>query len=156
MCAISRQNSANTELLLDKGADVNHRAADGANPICLAARYCNVLFTKSLLDRGARVNVTGDDDLTPLAEAAGANDVANIDLLLKAGAKINECGPLYKLTPLMNAAKFGGVDAVEELLHRGADPNLKSARGETAYDIAVRQGNSEVADILEPVTTDHE
>lgn len=46
---------------------------------------------------------------------------------------------------------FGRNNVVRQLLARGADKALTDARGLTAADLAVQQGNEEAAIILEQI-----
>ena len=50
--------------------------------------------------------------------------------------------------PLIHASFLGQVDRVQELLHRGANPNESGPRGETALHAAVRSGNGELVSLL--------
>ena len=52
-------------------------------------------------------------------------------------------------TLLMHAASVGNVYLVNHLLSMGADTTLTNRLGETAYDIAVKNGQQEVAFLLE-------
>ena len=47
------------------------------------------------------------------------------------------------------AAGHGHLDIVMKLIEFNADVNIELDSGETAYDIAVSAGNTEVADYLE-------
>lgn len=51
-------------------------------------------------------------------------------------------------TALIAAARQGRIDLVKFLLRRGADPNMTTYSGETAYDLACRYDHREVADLL--------
>ena len=51
--------------------------------------------------------------------------------------------------PLHFAAGHGHLDIVMKLIEFNADVNIELDSGETAYDIAVSAGNTEVADYLE-------
>lgn len=59
-------------------------------------------------------------------------------LITNCGADINNQDNLGKLTPLITAAQCGQVSVVKQLLKMGADPTLKSAKGNTALSIAER------------------
>ncbi len=51
-------------------------------------------------------------------------------------------------TPLMDAAKEGDVEAVKDLLHRGADVDAKSSKGKTALHYAAANGKVEAVNLL--------
>lgn len=52
------------------------------------------------------------------------------------------------VTPLMNAAKYGNMDAAKNLLKRGAKKDTKDNSGKTAKDYAVENKQSAIAMIL--------
>lgn len=60
--------------------------------------------------------------------------------------KINENGQ----TPLMMGAKNNAMDTVKLLLEHGADKSIKDNNGKTAYDLAVENGNMDIAELLKP------
>ena len=47
-------------------------------------------------------------------------------------------------TPLMEAAKTGNLEAVKDLLNRGADLEAKSEKGKTALHYAAANGNVDI------------
>ena len=52
-------------------------------------------------------------------------------------------------TPLHQAASWGRAGAVETLLHRGADPAIKTKAGKTALDLAIENGQKDCVEILQ-------
>ena len=51
-------------------------------------------------------------------------------------------------TPLMDAAKTGSLEAVKDLLNRGADLEAKSEKGKTALHYAAANGYVEIVSLL--------
>jgi uncharacterized protein len=51
-------------------------------------------------------------------------------------------------TPLMDAAKSGNVEAVKDLLNRGADLEAKSEKSKTALHYAAANGYVEIVNLL--------
>ena len=51
-------------------------------------------------------------------------------------------------TALMDAAKEGDVEAVKDLLHRGAEVDAKSSKGKTALHYAAANGRLDVVNLL--------
>ena len=51
-------------------------------------------------------------------------------------------------TPLHVASQFGHLEIVKFLIENGADPQLKSKSGLTAYGYAIEDGQSHVAEYL--------
>jgi ankyrin repeat protein len=72
--------------LLDEGADVNGRGADGTTPLSEAAFFGHAAVVKELLVRGADVNAVSTAG-TPLDIALGQNNAAVIELLKHYGGK---------------------------------------------------------------------
>ena len=65
---LAATDSAKTQLLLAKGANVNVRSEDGRTALHVAAMSGETAIVKRLLDAGASVNFNGGD--SPLALAA--------------------------------------------------------------------------------------
>ncbi len=61
-----------------------------------------------------------------------------IDLLLQYGAKIN-AQSMFGCTPLMDVHSYGHRDILQHLLHAGADPDVRDAKGYTMLHRAVIQ-----------------
>ena len=83
------RTTAISELLISRGADVNHLCGDGWTPLTVAASSGDVRLVERLLCAGADPDLAGANGWTPLhhAAASGAGDCA--DLLLIAGAEPN-------------------------------------------------------------------
>lgn len=93
-----------------------------------------VLFTLAFLCAGT-VAVPG-----PLTDAAKNGDTKQIAKLLEGGADVNEPG---FATPLLMAALFGHVEAVELLLANGADAEVSTSIG-TPLHAAAQRGHADV------------
>lgn len=88
----------------------------------------NLEMTNLLLAHGADVDVRDDDGRTALHMAAQFGALETLQRLLQAHADINAQDKLG-LTPLFVSAKDVETGCFEELLSRGADPNI-----EVGYD----------------------
>ena len=73
--------------MLDRGAYVNIRDADGRTPLTEAAWENQVETVKLLLESGANPNAKKNDGTTPLTIATGRGHKEIAELLKKAGAK---------------------------------------------------------------------
>lgn len=94
---------------------------------------------------GAKINARSNSG-NPLFLAAGEGKLSAVRYLLDEGANVNARENLGR-TALAEAAYYGHVDVVKELLLHGADINEVSDDG-TALDIAIGRKNTAVADLL--------
>ncbi|MDP3070400.1 MAG: ankyrin repeat domain-containing protein [Opitutaceae bacterium] len=132
---------------VDATNDVNHTA------LMAAAWNSQTAVVTFLLSIGANVNRRNAHGYTPL-HCSVATPSAKPDLqrecarlLLDRGAEVaaldHEGG-----TPLMSAAWFGCLPAVQLLLERGASASTMNKRGQTAADLAQQRGHATVARVL--------
>jgi len=104
-----------------------------------------------LLAHGADVNSLNAQGATALHDAALAGQRAAAEALLKHGANIDARDSESGATPLHQAASWGRRSVVELLLARHADPRIKDKNGHTALDLAVANGQAEVAEVLKRI-----
>jgi len=134
--------------LLDGGADVDARGADGASALHWAVRADSVETVELLLEAGADARAPTLYDVTPLYLAAENGSAAVIAALLAAGADPNTAAPTGQ-TALMTAVRNGRIDAITLLLDRGAVLDARDPEFEqTALMIAVREGYADVVALL--------
>jgi ankyrin repeat protein len=67
--AARSQHPENAAFLLDHGARINARTANGATPLWWAVAAADLKLVSLLLDRGADFNLAANDDLTPVVVA---------------------------------------------------------------------------------------
>ena len=132
--------------LIQKGADINAKAINGAVAIHAAAESGDVATLKTMIEAGADVNAGCQMGGTPLVGAAQRNNLPVLKTLIVAGADVNVC-LVDGGTALMVAAQFGFADFVKELLANGADKTL-SVGGKTALDAAKANQHQAVVDLL--------
>jgi ankyrin repeat protein len=134
--------------LIDAGADVNERAADGSSALLWAVYEQAPDLVSLLLGAGADPNVANDFGVSPLLQASRYGDASMIKLLLDGGANLSAASRDGE-TPLMAASRAGGLEAVKLLLERGADPNAtETLWDQTALMWATAEGHLEVVDAL--------
>ena len=80
------------QILIQAGADANHRARNNCTPIGSAAANCNPETVKLFIERGANLDVPIENIGTPLVQAVfnGCPECAVV--LIEAGADVNATG----------------------------------------------------------------
>ena len=58
------------------------------------------------------------------------------------------CGSEGETALICAAKRDNGISAIKVLLDHGADKTIKDDNGKTAYDYAVENGNTELAEVL--------
>jgi quinoprotein dehydrogenase-associated probable ABC transporter substrate-binding protein len=157
--AIMRNDVPSIKVLLAHGADKDLAGPQGFAPLAFAIEEQDYEAAKVLIDAGAKVNVASKDQgLTPLMIAAAETEPAEgavflpssirpIDIakaLIEGRADVN-AKDKNGMTALMVAASHDNAPAIGLLLQSGADAAIKNADGQTALDIANRNGNQEAA-----------
>ena len=93
------------------------------------------------------VNSRGLDDRPLLNIAISYEDSHAVRVVLEGGAEPNILGDM-SYTPLHEAVYCSNKDAIALLLRYGADRNLKSEFGQTAYDLAIQRGETALLPLL--------
>ncbi|XP_077999520.1 ankyrin repeat domain-containing protein 17-like isoform X2 [Glandiceps talaboti] len=136
------------KLLLEAGADHEHKTDEMHTALMEAAMDGHVEVAKLLLDHGAQVNMPADSFESPLTLAACGGHVELAALLIGQGANIEEVND-EGYTPLMEAAREGHEEMVDLLLAQDANIYAQTEETqETALTLACCGGFLEVADIL--------
>ncbi|KAL0994681.1 hypothetical protein UPYG_G00125760 [Umbra pygmaea] len=136
-------------LLLDRKANVEHRAKTGLTPLMEAASGGYAEVGRVLLDKNADVNappVPSSRD-TALTIAADKGHYKFCELLIIRGAHIDVRNKKGN-TPLWLAANGGHFDVVQLLLQAGADVDAADNRKITPLMSAFRKGHVKVVQYL--------
>ena len=100
------------------------------------------------LDKGADPNKADMSGFTPLHRSALEGHTYVVQLLLEQGAEPNRKTVITQSTPLHWAALMGHLDVVKLLLDGGANRSMTDNKGKTSIQYAVREGYSEVIQLL--------
>ncbi|XP_040828533.1 ankyrin repeat and KH domain-containing protein 1 isoform X1 [Ochotona curzoniae] len=136
-------------LLLDRKANVEHRAKTGLTPLMEAASGGYAEVGRVLLDKGADVNappVPSSRD-TALTIAADKGHYKFCELLISRGAHIDVRNKKGN-TPLWLASNGGHFDVVQLLVQAGADVDAADNRKITPLMSAFRKGHVKVVQYL--------
>jgi len=133
--------------LEEKGVDINNSGQTrGMDCLYFAAHHGNMEMLQYLVDRGA--TVYKKHGCSALHEAASKGDIEMMKYLIDKGANVN-AREYRNVTPLHKAVFTGKLEVVKLLVSHGADTKVytDAFRG-TAVDIAIRNGQKEIADFL--------
>lgn len=149
--------------LLSQGAEADLAGMGGATPLVMAAINRDESVVLALLDSGQKINANtrftfadkvrhGEialKDMAPLMLSAPFHSTKVTGRLLDMGATV-DAQDSRGMTALMMAVatEYPRLDTIKLLVSRGANPNLKSAAGESAVDWARKFGNPEVLRLL--------
>jgi quinoprotein dehydrogenase-associated probable ABC transporter substrate-binding protein len=160
--AVMRNHVPTVKALLERGADIEGKNSQDYSPLAIALAEAKYETAKELLEAGAHIDTrAGPDDLTPLMIISSQvrpgegtmflpGSVRPIDIardLIKRGADINAQSK-SGITALMIAAARNVAPMIGLLMQAGAKPELKSAQGQTAADIADQNGAEAAAKAL--------
>jgi ankyrin repeat protein len=146
--ALTGGDASIVEMLLQYGADTKGPADQGINmAVTTNCSKCLDLIVPKITDKAVFT--------AALQEIAVYGDLKATRLMLDRGADVNAFDPLGR-TPLMYAVLSDvlPLDEVKLLIERGADVNAKDRHknsgdaGVTALDIAKRNGNQPIIDLL--------
>ena len=140
-------NVAETQALLDAGANPDATRDDGTTALMAAAVKGYPEVAKALLAAGANPNAARDDGFTVLmwATQEGRPEIAK--MLLAAGANPNAARD-SGWTALAAATLKRYPEIAKMLLAAGANPNVVTDNGSTALMSAAENGYPEVAKVL--------
>lgn len=153
--AVSGGHSDIAKHLLNNGAEIDAQDNLGQTPLSIAAERGSLESARVLVENGADVNKKSQKSWSPLYAATSSNSVEMVRLLIEHGAKVNNKTSDGAHSPLLVAAFNNNVEMVRLLLAAGADSSARLGRShsgfqnQTALDIARKQGNTAVAELLE-------
>ncbi len=137
------------DILRSDGQAANAYAADGFQPLGLAAFFGQAEALDVLIAHGADVNSPARNSLVvaPLHSALAGPQPDLARRLLAAGADANARQSGHAV-PLHTTAYVGLLELTSLLLQHGADPTVANDQGRTPEAVARERGHTEVADVL--------
>ncbi|OAF69856.1 hypothetical protein A3Q56_02387 [Intoshia linei] len=145
-----KNRSKLVKLILDRGADIEHRNVSDYTPLCLAASDGHLDVIKILLSSGAEINArTGSKlGISPLMLASMNGHVEAVEYFLSKGADIHAQIETNKNTALTLACFQGRADVVALLLKAKPNVEHRSKSGLTPLMEAASGGYVDVCKLL--------
>jgi len=132
--------------LLDNGADVNARDAEGNTPLILASFYASPECVALLIEKGADVNAANGAGATALVRAATSYEKARV--LVAAGAHVRVRTALGNTPLILAARRAGNSRTVQLLLERGASATERNDAGISPIISGAASGDLETMQTL--------
>ena len=129
------------KFLIDEGADIEARSANGLTPLHEASLYDSFVAMKVLVDSGANIEAKNADGCTPL-HTMNYMDIKTFKYLLECGAD-KEARSNSNETALHMAARIN-VKAVQALIEGGANIEAEDSKFETPLHKATRHRDDDV------------
>jgi ankyrin repeat protein len=145
--AIRSSDIPAVETLIDNGANVNSRDAEGNTPLILASLYASPKCVELLLEKHADPNASNNAGVTALSRAATCYEKTR--LLLKSGARVRVQTARLGNTPLILASRHAGNSpTVKLLLEAGAYVGRTNNAGVSPIMAAAASGDFEIVQLL--------
>ena len=141
------------KLLLDRGANIEHKDEHGLTPLLTSIQYGQIPTLLLLMNRGGNLEAEDKNGNGAVHWAAYRNQVSMLRVLKALGldlSKKDSCGR----SALHRAAITNSWKASEFLLFNDLNSDEKDSKGRTAYDVAVEYKSSSVASLINSFTKD--
>jgi ankyrin repeat protein len=145
--ALSGQEPELAAFLIERGAGVNARLADGLSALMLASALGYQGIVTVMVDRGADIEARSDLGETSLMFACQSGSFETVSVLLEAGAGL-DVQAADGGTALLRAIDAGRNGIARLLVGRGAEVNIRDSEGWTSLFGAIGTGDSGLVDML--------
>jgi ankyrin repeat protein len=134
-------------VLAQDATQASSRSNDGFTPLHLACLFRQLEAAQDLLAAGADPNAVSASRIAIIHSAAASREAALVRLVLAAGANpdVQQQGGY---TALQSAAAHNHVEMARALLAAGADRSIANDEGLTAWDMAMKNGAKQAAELL--------
>jgi ankyrin repeat protein len=122
--------------LVERGARLESRNAEGRTPLMMAAAYQKTAVGKLLVDAGADIAAVDDKEMSAAHHAASSGDAELLLHLMRHGIDANSQNRLNGMAPLHYAAGYGDLQVIRLLAGHGGDFRLRDRTGRTPLDHA--------------------
>jgi ankyrin repeat protein len=142
------------QAMIAAGVDINKSIGEGQTALFMsllapdAGQPVDDRCAIALLKAGADSSLRHESGAMPIHLAAGCNYLSALQALLERRPQDVDAQTNIGITPLMMAATEGHPDAVKLLLKFGANPGIKDQEGVTAKEVAIKNGNGQLAQML--------
>jgi ankyrin repeat protein len=133
--------------LVDLGADVNARTAEGSPPLGGAAMSGHTGLVALLLDHGADIELTNTAGMTSLVAAISGLSDEWVDLLVERGASV-DVRDGGGFAPIHHAASLGRDGALRSIAAAGGDIDSTTEDGGTALVLATMRRQADTVAVL--------
>lgn len=140
-------NGEVTRVLLENGADVNAKNAEGNTPLFAAVHQQNAEVTAMLIGKGADVNAKNNYGYAPIRAASRNGNAEILKILIEGGGDVN-VKDNQGSTPLHVAVDEGDAETVGILIDNGADIDAIGAFGDSPIHSAVAHRHVIIVEML--------
>jgi ankyrin repeat protein len=145
--AVNQNDTAITHFLIDHGADLEAKDADGDTPLHWTAYYSRLANCRILVSAGADLNSLNNLELTPLMVAIESANSAVARLLIHSGPGLNF--EEFEDLSTFRAVSAGFIELVEHRLAAGeADILSRGPEGITLLHAAARSDTDELLNLM--------
>ncbi|KAI1869771.1 uncharacterized protein JN550_005752 [Neoarthrinium moseri] len=147
--AVKGGHLSTSQLLLEKGANINLANKDGCTPLHVAAEHGHSQLVRLLIECGGNLHVTRKDGTTPLLSASKNRHPQVAKMLAERGADPNSrSGCEGGGTALQLEVRNGCLETVTLLIHYGANVNTADSLGVTPLHMASRHPSTTIARLV--------